>query len=256
MPTGTTTEAQATGLVAMPVDHIHPSPNNPREQTRRHRRPRELHPRERPHPAPRRAAHPRPARRTDRGRPPPVRRDQAPRLDQSPGHRAPRHAPRRGAYSPCSSRTASALPSTRSRKHARSTASSPPASPTPTSPARSAAPSPPSGAACRLLDLPEDEQEEVRAGHSTISHALGQVRAARAAARRARNPVARPIGRPKGAKTTPYFSKAHPLAKAVRAACDHRGRPKVGEVGCGPCWESAIRDDDRTNRASTEQAGA
>lgn len=108
----------------------------------------------------------------------------------------------------------------------------------------------------QLLNLTAEEQEEVRAGHYTITHALGQVRAARAAARREKNPVARPVGRPKGAKTTPYFSDAHPLAKAVRAACDHRGRPKVGGVGCGPCWESAIRHDDRTHSTPTTKAGA
>lgn len=94
-----------------------------------------------------------------------------------------------------------------------------------------------------LLQLPEEEQEALRAGHSTLERAVGLVRSERQEQRRRENPVARPVGRPKGAKTKPYFGDDHPLARTVRAICDHRGTPKVGGVGCGPCWESAIRDD-------------
>lgn len=94
-----------------------------------------------------------------------------------------------------------------------------------------------------LLDLPVAEQEELRAGHYTITHAQHLVRNAREAQRRREDPAARPVGRPKGAKTKPYFGDAHPLARTVRAACDHRGTPKVGGVGCGPCWEAVIRHD-------------
>lgn len=95
-----------------------------------------------------------------------------------------------------------------------------------------------------LLDLPFAEQEEVRAGHFTLTYATGLVRAARKVQREKSNPVSRPVGRPKGATTRPYFGDSHPLATTVRARCNHRGTPKIaGRVGCGPCWEAAIRLD-------------
>lgn len=41
-----------------------------------------------------------------------------------------------------------------------------------------------------------------------------------------------------------WLAKTHPLAKAVSDGCGHGGvRVMVGGVGCGQCWESAIRDD-------------
>jgi ParB family chromosome partitioning protein len=93
----------------------------------------------------------------------------------------------------------------------------------------------------RLLDLPDDELEEVRAGERPVSQALAQVRAERQEERL--RLAGRPVGRPKGRATTPYFSDSHPLAKVVRARCNHRGVPKVGSVGCGACWEQVIRND-------------
>lgn len=104
-----------------------------------------------------------------------------------------------------------------------------------------------------LLRLPTAEQEEIRAGATTVAHVLRTVRAKRREERlRAKG---RPIGRPKGAKTKPYFSDAHPLAKAVRAHCDHRqGRPKLGGVGCGQCWEAVIRADAATVPANELEA--
>ncbi|WP_374457739.1 hypothetical protein [Nocardioides sp.] len=94
-----------------------------------------------------------------------------------------------------------------------------------------------------LLELPLEEQEELRAGHYTITHAQHLVRNAREAERRRESAEARPVGRPKGAKTKPYFGDTHPLASTVRRICSHRGSPKVGGVGCGACWEHAIRAD-------------
>lgn len=94
-----------------------------------------------------------------------------------------------------------------------------------------------------LLELPQAEQEELRAGHYTVTHAQTLVRSAREASRRRQDAEARPVGRPKGVKTKPYFGDTHPLASTVRRICDHRGTPKVGGVGCGGCWETAIRAD-------------
>ncbi len=94
-----------------------------------------------------------------------------------------------------------------------------------------------------LLTLPAEEQEEVRAGHYSLTHALNVIRDGRLRQRQADNPVARPVGRPKGAKTKPYFGHTHPLAATVMRVCSHRGSPKVGGVGCGSCWENVIRAD-------------
>ncbi|WP_067434113.1 ParB/RepB/Spo0J family partition protein [Nocardioides jensenii] len=92
-----------------------------------------------------------------------------------------------------------------------------------------------------LLMLDDEERGEVRLGIRGVTKAMEQVRAERKAERVAADK--RPVGRPPGKATKPYFGDTHPLAKAVRALCDHRGRPKVGTVGCGPCWEQAVRDD-------------
>lgn len=94
-----------------------------------------------------------------------------------------------------------------------------------------------------LLELPIAQQEELRAGHINLAYATTLVRGARMVEREKENPVARPVGRPKGATTKPYFGSTHPLAATVRRICDHRGTPKLNKVGCGPCWETAIRAD-------------
>lgn len=93
----------------------------------------------------------------------------------------------------------------------------------------------------RLLDLPQEDQDEIRAGNLAVSRALAAAAAERQEERlRAEG---RPVGRPKGRKTTPHFSAKHPLSDTARRLCSHRGRPKVGEVACGPCWEAVIRAD-------------
>jgi ParB family transcriptional regulator, chromosome partitioning protein len=102
-----------------------------------------------------------------------------------------------------------------------------------------------------LLSLPLAEQEEVRAGHYTLSHAKNLVRDAREAERRRANPVARPVGRPKGATTRPYFGDTHPLAKTARGRCSCKAKPKVGGVACGQCWEAVIREDALTGREAS-----
>lgn len=98
-----------------------------------------------------------------------------------------------------------------------------------------------------LLQLPVEEQEAVRAGHYTLTHATRLIRDERKARRQKENPVARPVGRPKGSKAKPYFGDTHPLAKAARARCADnghgKGHIKVAGVACGPCWEATIRDD-------------
>lgn len=102
-----------------------------------------------------------------------------------------------------------------------------------------------------LLSLPIAEQEEVRAGHYTLTHAKNLIRDIREAERRRANPVARPVGRPKGATTKPYFGDTHPLAKTARARCSCRAKPKVGGVACGQCWEAVIREDALATREAS-----
>ena len=97
------------------------------------------------------------------------------------------------------------------------------------------------GSRLALLLLPAEEQDAIRAGHLSMARALGEQVAERQQQRLKK--TGRPVGRPKGAKTTPYFSAKHPLARTATAICDHRGRPKVGGIACGECWETAIRAD-------------
>ncbi len=50
-----------------------------------------------------------------------------------------------------------------------------------------------------------------------------------------------------------WLSKQHPLAGLVTATCSanaHSGARKVGNVGCGECWEQVIRDNERTRLAA------
>lgn len=102
-----------------------------------------------------------------------------------------------------------------------------------------------------LLRLPAEEQEEIRQGALSMAHVASRTKAERQEARvRAGG---RTRGRPKGVKTKPYFGDTHPLAKSARAICDHRGRPKVGLVACGECWEAVIRTDAATPSTIHEQ---
>jgi ParB family chromosome partitioning protein len=94
-----------------------------------------------------------------------------------------------------------------------------------------------------LLSLPQAEQERIRAGHLPVSRALASATAERQQERLRQ--AGRPAGRPKGSATKPYFGAQHPHAKVAAALCEHRGRPKVGGIACGECWESVIRADER-----------
>jgi len=49
-------------------------------------------------------------------------------------------------------------------------------------------------------------------------------------------------------RPAPYFSRVHPLADVAARHCEkHTGRrgADIGRIACGPCWELAIRDDER-----------
>lgn len=109
-----------------------------------------------------------------------------------------------------------------------------------------------------LLTLPLVEQEQIRAGHASISDGNNLVKAQRQAQRRTANPMARPVGRPKGSKAKPYFGDTHPLARAARSRCrglSHgKGHIKIAGVACGPCWEAVIRLDQDNQTDHQEQS--
>jgi len=45
---------------------------------------------------------------------------------------------------------------------------------------------------------------------------------------------------------TPYFGPRHPLAEVATRLCEaHYARLGQDEVACGPCWDTAIRNDER-----------
>lgn len=52
-------------------------------------------------------------------------------------------------------------------------------------------------------------------------------------------------------KRSRWLAKTHPLAATVSEACTHlETRAAVGVVGCGQCWETAIRDDEQARIAA------
>ncbi|WP_344004080.1 ParB/RepB/Spo0J family partition protein [Nocardioides lentus] len=91
-----------------------------------------------------------------------------------------------------------------------------------------------------LLELSAEDQAAVRAGELSVVAAVrrGRVNAGRV--------------RPAGSTGTPHLGAEHDLARRVKARCvqlKHKrgGRNSVGGVGCGECWESVIRADERTH---------
>jgi ParB family chromosome partitioning protein len=95
-----------------------------------------------------------------------------------------------------------------------------------------------------LFHLTPAEQDALEAGKLTRAEALLRLAGRRAA----RDGAAAPRTKTKTALAGTYFSKNHQLATQVAVRCasnglDHVGRPKIGGVGCGECWENTIRDD-------------
>lgn len=91
-----------------------------------------------------------------------------------------------------------------------------------------------------LLALPVEQQEEVRADQMTLREATDRGRLAAGKVR----PGA--IGKASPA----HLSIHHPLGTRVKARCNRlghsRGKGKgVGGIACGECWEAVIRADER-----------
>lgn len=92
-----------------------------------------------------------------------------------------------------------------------------------------------------LTELPDDAQKLVKRGELTLGQAVDlgrQLKASREGkvyAERAR---------------TPHFTSAHRLHRAAAALCTpqhQQARSTLSNV-CGPCWEAAIRDDERSEQ--------
>ncbi|VXB82809.1 ParB/RepB/Spo0J family partition protein [Aeromicrobium sp. 9AM] len=104
-----------------------------------------------------------------------------------------------------------------------------------------------------ITELDEQTIEAVRAGELTAGAAQEAVRKERAASRERMDTPTR--GRPIQVEP-PYFTRSHPLAAVVRDQCDHSTRPKLGAVGCGQCWEQAIRDESQGIGGGVSHAAA
>lgn len=91
-----------------------------------------------------------------------------------------------------------------------------------------------------LLELDADTQAKVQRGEIQVTTAIEAVKKVRRDSRRARGD--RPVGHPVVLEPA-WFTRRHPLADAVKQTCSHSTRPKVGQMGCGECWETAIRTD-------------
>jgi ParB family chromosome partitioning protein len=91
-----------------------------------------------------------------------------------------------------------------------------------------------------LLDLDAGSRERVRTGEVQVVQAVTAVRNVRRTTRKSKGHGQ--SGRPVIVEAA-HFTDRHPLARRVRELCTHTNRPSVGQVGCGQCWEQAIRDD-------------
>jgi ParB family chromosome partitioning protein len=89
-----------------------------------------------------------------------------------------------------------------------------------------------------LLALPTTEQEELRAGITTITNAVDI----------AKTTAGRIRPRSKAAERGWHLSHSHPLGAQAKARCLrlHKLGRRVGGTACGECWETVIRADERT----------
>lgn len=96
-----------------------------------------------------------------------------------------------------------------------------------------------------LSDLPDEAKSMVESKTMTLAAATDLARQVRQRRTGTVTPAAAPSP----------FRAGHPLAHVVSEMCDHTGqRVQVGGVGCGQCWEEAIRTDERASFVVDEQA--
>lgn len=111
-----------------------------------------------------------------------------------------------------------------------------------------------------LLDLDAKTRAMVRTGEVGVGQATQAVRQVRAAVRTGTALGTPPANRkPKISVEPAWFTRKHPLYQAVELLCGHtdasagRVRPTIGGVGCGQCWEQAIRNDETKNPTTQGQ---
>jgi ParB family chromosome partitioning protein len=99
-----------------------------------------------------------------------------------------------------------------------------------------------------LLDLDNRTRAMVREGRLSAADALAGVRAARKRKRKRDGRLeVGPLWEPD------HLTSAHQLARKARALCnarEHTARRRIGKVACGQCWETVIREDERTVKAT------
>lgn len=103
-----------------------------------------------------------------------------------------------------------------------------------------------------LLMLPVEEQEEIRVGAVAVTPMVAKARAMGGKVRR---------GRVNGEKRVAHLGPEHGLVHLAKARCRRlghslKGGKGVGGVACGECWESVIRADERAHlHTQSEQRG-
>jgi len=99
-----------------------------------------------------------------------------------------------------------------------------------------------------LLDLDGKTRQMVRDGRLTVTDALAGVRRVRKQKRKRQGrPDVGPLWEPD------HFTSQHQLARKAKKLCDareHTARRRVGRIACGQCWETVIREDERTVTAT------
>lgn len=105
-----------------------------------------------------------------------------------------------------------------------------------------------------LLDLAPRTRDMVRDGRLSAVDALAGVRRARKQKRKQDGKAtASPLWEPD------HFTSDHQLARKARRLCDareHTMRRRVGRIACGQCWETVIREDERTVSAALAEGEA
>lgn len=103
-----------------------------------------------------------------------------------------------------------------------------------------------------LLDLAPKTRDRVRRGELTVGEAMKLVRRYRAKQRTATG-----AGTPGATWEPDHFVSTHQLARMAARYCearDHTTRRRIGQIACGQCWESAIREDERVLAAASATA--
>lgn len=92
-----------------------------------------------------------------------------------------------------------------------------------------------------LLELAPSYQKAVAEGKASVEHAIGAVSRKRAKERKEKG------HKPALVEWEPdHFTSNHHLAKMAKTMCDareHTARRRYGNIACGLCWETVIRQD-------------